>query len=98
MLNRPSGGGVTIVLPSPTPTISRTAAPTPETQRININTASVSLLDTLPGIGKVKAQAIVDYRNQIGPFLRVDELLKVSGIGPSTYQTLRDLVTVGEPP
>ncbi len=98
MLNRPSGGGVTIVVPSPTPAISRTAAPTPEPQRVNINTAPVKLLDTLPGIGPIKAQAIVDYRNQNGPFQRVDELMNVLGIGPTTYQSLRDLVTVGEPP
>lgn len=101
MLNRPQGGGVTIVVPSPTPTttaISRPAAPTPELQRININTASVELLDTLPGIGEVKAKAIVDYRNQQGPFHRIDELMNVPGIGPTTYQALRGLVTVGEPP
>ncbi|MEK7777785.1 MAG: ComEA family DNA-binding protein [Chloroflexota bacterium] len=101
VLNRPQGGGVTIVVPSPTPTttaITRPAAPTPELQRININTASVELLDTLPGIGEVKAKAIVDYRNQQGPFHRIDELMNVPGIGPTTYQALRGLVTVGEPP
>ena len=101
MLNRPQGGGVTIVVPSPTPTapaISRPVAPTQERQRININTASVEMLDSLPDIGPVKAKAIVAYRNEHGLFQRTDELMKVPGIGPTTYQTLRDLVTVGEPP
>lgn len=101
MLNRPSGGGITIVVPAPTataPAITGPAVPTPERQRININTASVKLLDTLPDIGPVKAQAIVDYRDQYGPFLRIDELMKVPGIGPTTYQAVRDLVTVGDLP
>jgi len=101
VLNRPSGGGVTIVLPSPTatrPAISNPAIQTPERQRININTASAQVLDTLPGIGDVRAKAIVAYRNEHGPFQRTDELMKVPGIGPTTYQTLRDLVSVGEPP
>ncbi len=104
LLNQPRGASITIVVPSPTvvssptPTTAGKVALTPEPQRININTASVALLDTLPGIGEVKAQAIVDYRNQNGPFLRVDELMKVPGIGPVTYQEIRDLVTVGESP
>lgn len=98
LLNRPPGGVVTIVVPSQTPISPPAASSTPERQRVNINTASLELLDTLPGIGLVKAQAIVDFRNQQGPFQRTDELMKVPGIGPTTYQALRDLVTVGEPP
>ena len=99
MLNRPQGASITIIVPSPTPTglVSDTPA-TPQRQLIDINLASVELLATLPGIGEVKAQAIVDYRNQEGPFHRTDELMKVPGIGSTTYQGLRDLVTVGETP
>lgn len=65
-----------------------------QTGKININTASLAELVTLPGIGPVKAQAIIDYRNQNGPFRAVDDLLKVSGIGPKTLETIRDKITV----
>lgn len=64
--------------------------------KIDINTAPVELLETLPGIGRVKAQAIVRYREEKGPFRSVEELLNVEGIGPVTYERLRELVTVGE--
>jgi competence protein ComEA len=61
---------------------------------ININTASATELETLPGIGEVISQAIVDYRTQNGPFASVDDLESVSGIGPSILEDVRDLVTI----
>ncbi len=75
-----------------------TVIPTPEGQRVNINVAGVDTLATLPGIGEVKALAIVEHRILNGSFQRPDELLKVPGIGPTTYDGLRDLVTVGQVP
>jgi competence protein ComEA len=56
--------------------------------RIDINTASESQLDTLQGIGPVKAAAIVQYRRDHGPFGHPTELLRVPGIGDSTYRGL----------
>ena len=63
---------------------------------ININTADATLLDTLPGIGPSKAQAIITYRNEHGPFSKIEDIEKVSGIGPSTYADIKPLITVGE--
>ncbi len=63
-------------------------------QRVNINRAEAWLLAALPGIGEVRAQAIVDYRQQNGPFHNTDELLKVEGIGTAVYEKIRHLITV----
>ena len=68
--------------------------PVPTGDLVNINTATVEELDGLPGIGPTKAQAIVDYREQNGPFQSVDELLNVTGVGNSTLANIRNLVTV----
>ena len=61
---------------------------------INVNTASTTELEELPGIGEVIAQAIVDHRTENGPFTSVDQLLDVSGIGDATLESIRELVTV----
>jgi len=63
-------------------------------QKIDINRAEVWLLEALPGIGKTTAQAIVDYRNQHGLFRDIYELLNVPGIGESTFNNIKDLITV----
>ena len=64
---------------------------------INLNTAPISSLVSLPGIGDVKAQSIINYREQNGPFESVSDIVLVTGIGKTTYENLRDLVTVGVP-
>ncbi|MBI4093747.1 helix-hairpin-helix domain-containing protein [Candidatus Kaiserbacteria bacterium] len=61
---------------------------------ININTADSVLLDTLPGIGPSKAQAIIDYRTQNGSFSTIEEIQNVSGIGPATYEDIKNHITV----
>ena len=63
-------------------------------QRINLNSAEPWLLETLPGIGRGKAQAIAEYRNKHGPFRRIEDLLNIEGIGEPTLNKVRDLVTV----
>lgn len=62
--------------------------------RVNINSATVKDLDTLPGIGPSFAQRIIDYRNKIGGFKSVNELLKVPGIGEKKLAQIKEQVTV----
>jgi competence protein ComEA len=63
--------------------------------RVDINVATVTELETLPGIGPTAAQAIVDYRLQNGPFQAVEDIQNVPGIGPATYDGIRDYITIG---
>lgn len=62
---------------------------------ININTATAAQLDTLPGIGAKKAEAIIEYRENNGPFLKIEDIKNVSGIGDKIFEQLRELITVG---
>src|SRR3989344_3249293 len=62
--------------------------------QININTADKPALETLSGIGPSKAQAIIDYRTQNGPFATIEEINNVSGIGDATYNNIKDHITV----
>lgn len=63
--------------------------------RVNINTATLSQLAELPGIGEVLAQRILDYRAENGDFRTTADLLCVSGIGESRLEAILDLITVG---
>ncbi|MFO7773874.1 MAG: helix-hairpin-helix domain-containing protein [Dehalococcoidia bacterium] len=65
-------------------------------QKIDINRAEPWLLQALPGIGEVRAQAIAGYRSEHGPFRRIEDLLKVSGIGPATFSSIKDYITVSD--
>lgn len=62
---------------------------------IDLNSADAYDLDRLPGIGPAKAEAILAYREEHGPFQSVDDLLSVSGIGEVTLKNLRPYVTAG---
>ena len=62
---------------------------------VNINAASLEELDTLPGIGPSKAQAIIDYRQVNGDFETIEDVMNVSGIGQTTFDNMKDLITVG---
>ena len=60
---------------------------------VNINTASSEELDALPGIGPTTAQKIVEYRDENGPFSTIEDIMNVSGIGPSTFEEIQNLIT-----
>jgi len=65
-------------------------------QKIDINRAEPWLLEALPGIGETRAQDIVDYRNENGPFKRIEDLLQVKGIGEGTFEQIKDYITVSD--
>jgi len=65
-------------------------------QKIDINRAEAWLLEALPGIGEALAQRIADYRSENGPFKTIENLLKVSGIGPATFENIKDRITVSD--
>jgi competence protein ComEA len=73
---------------------SESASPPSAMQPVNLNTATLEQLESLPGIGPALGQRILDYRSQHGPFASVDELVNVSGIGEKRMEDLRPLVTV----
>lgn len=73
---------------------SETGTSSGATALINVNTAGETELEELPGVGPVTAAAIIDYRSRIGPFATVDDLIDVSGIGPSTLEQIRPFATV----
>ncbi|MBR4953475.1 MAG: ComEA family DNA-binding protein [Oscillospiraceae bacterium] len=62
---------------------------------ININTASEQELQLLPGIGEVRSCSIVEYRREHGPFEKVEDITRVSGIGSGVFEDIIDLITVG---
>ena len=65
-------------------------------QKIDLNRAEAWLLQALPGIGEVRAQAIIDYRQQNERFHNINELTKVEGIGVTTYERIKHLITVAD--
>ncbi|HAZ6023619.1 TPA: ComEA family DNA-binding protein, partial [Staphylococcus aureus] len=62
--------------------------------KVNLNTASVSELMSVPGVGQAKANAIVEYRNQQGAFQEIDDLKKVKGFGSKTFDKLKSYFTI----
>jgi competence protein ComEA len=84
----PGGGGAGVAGAGAGGAVAGAAPPTP----VSLNTATADQLDTLPGVGPVLAQHIIDYRTQHGGFRSVDELREVNGIGDRRFADLRNLV------
>jgi competence protein ComEA len=78
----------------PAPTGADAGASLTGVAPLDLNLATAAELDALPGIGPVLAQRVVDWREQNGAFASVEELLEVTGIGPSVLADLQDRVTV----
>lgn len=96
-----SDGELVVIGVSPPPGIDAAgtggnagAGDNPAGGKVNLNTASLAELDTLPGIGPALAQRIIDYRTAHGGFRSVDDLRRVEGIGDAKFAQLKDRVTV----
>ena len=63
---------------------------------VDINNADIGLFDALPGIGPTKAAAIVTYRQEHGPFKKIEDIMNVPGIGDGLFNSIKDLISVGE--
>ena len=80
--------------------IQDASAPTTQSEqsvspvKININTATIEQLKLLNGIGNVTAQKIIVYRESNGDFAKIEDLMKVSGIGEKTFANIKDYITV----
>jgi competence protein ComEA len=61
---------------------------------INLNTASVAQLETLPGIGRSTAERILEYRQKNGSFKKIEDLMNVRGVGEKSFLKLKPLITV----
>ena len=85
------GEQIAVGVPPP-PDAATGASAHPE--KVDLNTASVSQLDTLPGVGSVTAQRILDWRTKHGRFTSLEQLREVDGIGPARFSQLKNLVTV----
>ncbi len=93
--------GQQVYVPARAPTAESglTANQNPDSgQLVDINAATLEELDTLPGIGPITAQKIIDYRAAHGPFTSTDGLLAVDGIGQATFDKISGLITVGTSP
>jgi competence protein ComEA len=66
----------------------------PGTGKLNLNTASASELEKLPGVGRVLAERIISHRKQYGPFRRIEHLIMVRGISDRKFREIRLLLTI----
>jgi comEA protein len=76
------------------PAAQRSASTPVSTEKINLNSATVEQLETLPGIGPAIAKGIVEHRTKVGKFNRIEEIIKVKGIGEKKFQKIKDRLII----
>lgn len=90
----PRPGETPVAAAPPAGGAGSSGGPASSDAQVNLNTADLTTLETLPGVGPVLAQRIMDWREEHGSFVAVEELGEVSGIGDKTYEQLAPKVTV----
>lgn len=75
-------------------TTDKEEASSSSSSKISLNNATLEELMTLPGIGETKAKAIIDYRNEVGSFQNIEQLKEVNGIGESTFDQIKENITL----
>ena len=78
---------------APSAALAQKAKPT-STEKVNLNTASVEQLQSVPGIGPSMAKRILEHRSKNGKFSKIEEILNVKGIGEKSFQKMKDRLTV----
>ena len=73
--------------------LAQKSAP-PAMDKINLNTATVEQLQSLPGIGPAMAKSIIEHRTKIGKFSRIEEIMNVKGVGEKKFQKIKDRLAV----
>ncbi len=64
------------------------------TEKVNLNTATLEQLQTLPGIGPAMAKRVIEYRSKVGKFTKIEEIINVKGIGEKKFQKIKDRLVV----
>lgn len=91
VLDQPSSSSAYVEYIISTPTIEIN---NDQNQLININTAQIETLCTLNGIGEIRAESIIEYRNSNGGFETIEEIMQVKGIGEKTFEAIKDDIMV----
>ncbi len=78
--------------------LAQDAPPVNDKAKVDLNVATIEQLDELPGVGPTTARRIVDYRDENGPFKRIEDLMNVKGIGEKKFLKLKELIAVQSAP
>jgi len=75
-------------------TVLAQKAKAPSTEKVNLNTATLEQLQTLPGIGPAMAKSIVEHRSKVGKFTKIEEIINIKGIGEKKFQKIKERLVV----
>ena len=86
--------GISLAMVPPTAMAQKNSTQLSTSEKVNLNTATVDELQTIPGIGPAMAKRVVEYRTKAGKFTKIEDILNVKGIGEKLFQKMKDRLTV----